>query len=72
MARTKHVISWQAAEEIPIEDSSSSSEEMEAPPAPEHSEESTAEETAEEEASPRRGKAPERPVSIQKPVNLLN
>ena len=72
MVRTKHVISRQAAEEIPIEDSSSSGEEMEAPPVEEHSEESTAEEIAEEEASPRRGKAPEGRVSIQKPFKLLN
>ena len=73
MARTKHVISRQAAEEIPIEDSSSSSdEEVEAPSATEHSKESTAEETAEEEASPRRGKAPEGRVSIQKPINFVN
>ena len=71
MARTKHVISRQAVEEIPIEDSSSSGEEMEAPPMEEHSEESTAEETA-EEASPRRGKAPEGRVSIQNPLSLLN
>ena len=72
MARTKHVISWQAAEEIPIEDSSSSVEEMEAPPATEHSEESIVEETAEEEASPHREKAPEGRVSIQKPFNFVN
>ena len=72
MARTKHVISRQAAKEIPIEDSSSSGKEMEVPPATEHSEESTAEETTEEEASPRRGKALEGRVSIQKSFNLLN
>ena len=73
MARTKHVVSRQAMEEIPIEDlSSSSSEEMEAPPVAEHSKESTAEETVEEEASPLRGKAPEGRVSIQKPLILLN
>ena len=70
MARTKHVISRQAMEEIPIEDTSSSDEEMEmeAPPVEEHSEGSSAEETG-EEASPRRGKAPEGRVSIQKPLN---
>ena len=72
MARTKHVILWQAAEEIPIEDSLSSDEEMEAPPVEEHSEESTTEETAEEEASPRREKAPEGRVSIQKLINFVN
>ena len=74
MARTKHVISRQTAEEIPIEDSSSSSsgEEMETPPAMKHSEESTAEETAEEEASPRHGKALEGRVSIQKLINFVN
>ena len=73
MARTKHVILQQAVEEIPIEElSSSSGEEMEAPPATEHSEESTVEETAKEEASPRRGKAPEGRVSIQKPINFVN
>ena len=72
MARTKHMISQQATEEIPIEDSSSSGEEMEAPPVEEHSEESTVGETAEEEASPRRGKAPEGRVSIQKSFKLLN
>ena len=66
------MISRQATEEIPIEESSSSGEEMEALPVEEHSEESTAEETAEEEASPRRGKAPEGWVSIQKPFKLLN
>ena len=69
MARTKHVILRQAAEEIPIEDTSSSGEEMEmeAPPVEEHSEGSSAEETA-EEASPHRGKTPEGRVSIQKPL----
>ena len=68
MARTKHVISRQAAEEIPIEDTSSSGEEMEmeAPSVEEHSEGSSAKETG-EEASPRRGKAPEGRVSIQNP-----
>ena len=66
MARTKHVVSRQSTEEIPIEDTSSSGEEMEALPVEEHSEGSSAEETA-EEASPRRGKAPEGRVSIQKP-----
>ena len=71
MARTKHVISRQAAEEVPIEDTSSSDEEMEAPPVEEHSEGSSAEETG-EEASPRRGKAPEGRVSIQKSFKLLN
>ena len=73
MARMKHVISRQAAEEIPIEDTSSSGEEMEmkAPPAQEHSEESLAEETG-EEASPRREKAPEGRVSIQKSFKLFN
>ena len=69
MAQTKHVISQQAMEEVPIEDSSSSGEEMEVPPAEEHSEESSAEETG-EEASPRRGKAPEGRVSIQKPIKI--
>ena len=54
-----------------IEDTSSSGEEMEAPPVQEHSEESSAEETG-EEASPHRGKAPEGRVSIQKPFELLN
>ena len=68
MARTKHVISRQAMEEVPIEDTSSSGEEMEAPPVEEHSEESTAEDIA-EEASPRRGKAPEGRVSIQKSLS---
>ena len=71
MARTKHVVLRHSAEEVPIEESSSSSGEeieMEAPPAQEHSEESSAEETS-EEASPRRGKAPEGRVSIQKPLN---
>ena len=72
MARTKHVISRQAVEEIPIEDSSSSGEKMEAPPATEHSEKSTAEETAEEEASHRRGKALEGRVSFKNLINLLN
>ena len=71
MARTKHVVSQQASEEIPIEDSSSSGEEMEAPPVEEHSEGLSAEETG-EEASPRQGKAPEGWVSIQKSLKLLN
>ena len=70
MARTKHVISRQATEEIPIEDTSSSGEEMEmeAPPVEEHSEGSSVEETG-EEASLRRGKAPEGRVSIHKSLN---
>ena len=67
MAHTKHIVSRHSAEEISIEDTSSSSEEMEAPPVQENSEELSAEETA-EEASPRRGKAPEGRVSIQKPL----
>ena len=58
-------------EEVPIEDTSSSGEEMEAPPVEEHSEGSSAEETA-EETSPCREKAPEGRVSIQKPIKLLN
>ena len=72
MAQMKHVISRQAAEEILIEDTSSSDEEleMEAPPVEEHSEGSSAEETS-EEASPRRGKAPKGRVSIQKSLNYL-
>ena len=68
MERTKHVVSRQSAKEIRIEDSSSSGEEMEAPPVEEHSEESSVEETG-EEVSPRRGKAPEGRVSIQKLFN---
>ena len=62
-----------SAEEVPIESSSSSGEEieMEVPPAEEHYEESSAEETG-EEASPRRGKTPEGRVSIQKLIKLLN
>ena len=71
MARTKHIVSRHSAEEIPIEDTSSSGEEMEAPPVQEHSDESSVEETA-EEASPRRGKAPEGRVSIQKPIKFVN
>ena len=71
MARTKHIVSRQSAEEVPIEDTSSFDKEMEAPPMEEHSEGSTAEETT-EETSPRRGKAPEGRVSIQKPIKLLN
>ena len=61
----------QSAEEVPIKESSSSSGEkieMEVPPAQEHSEGSSAEETG-EEASPRRRKAPEGRVSIQKSLN---
>ena len=68
------MVSRQSTEEVPIEESSSSSGEemeMEAPPAQEHSEGSSAEETG-EEASPRRGKAPEGRVSIQKSLKLLN
>ena len=59
-----------SAEEVPIESSLSSGEEieMEVPPAEEHSEESSAEKTG-EEASPRRGKAPEGRVSFQKSIN---
>ena len=68
---TKHVVSRQSTEEVPIEDTLSSGEEMEAPPVEEHYEKLTAEETAEEEASPRRGKAPEGRVSIQKSFKLL-
>ena len=71
MVRTKHVVSRLSAEEIPIEDTSSSGEEMEVPPVQEHSEESSAEETG-EEASLRRGKALEGQVSIQKFLKLLN
>ena len=70
MARTKHIVSRHSAEEVPIDDTSSSGEEMEAPLVQEHSEESSAEETG-EEASPRRGKAPEGRVSIQKSLNYL-
>ena len=68
------MVSRHSAEEVPIEESSSSFNEeieMEAPPAEEHSEESSAEETG-KEASPRRGKAPEGRVSIQKSLRLLN
>ena len=71
MACTKHVVSRQSTEEVPIDDMLSSSEEMEAPPVEEHSEGSSVEETA-EEASPRRGKGPEGWVSIQKPIKLVN
>ena len=73
MVKTKHVVACHSVEEVPIESSSSSGEEieMEVPPAEEHSEESSAEETS-EEASPRRGKAPEGWVSIQKPFKLVN
>ena len=72
MARTKHIVSRQASEEeISIEDTSSSGEEMEARLVQEHSEESSAEDTA-EETSPRRGKALEGRVSIQKLIKLLN
>ena len=63
------MVSRHSAEEVPIEESSSSSGEkieMEVPPAEEHSEGSSAEETS-EEASPRRGKTPEGRVSIQNP-----
>ena len=71
MARTKHIMARHSAEEASVEESSSSGEEveMEAPPAEEHLEESSAEETG-EEASPRRGKAPEGRVSIQKPIKI--
>ena len=68
------MVSRHSAEEVPIEESSSSSGkeiEMEAPPAEEHSKGSSAEETI-EEASPRRGKTPEGRVSIQKSFKLLN
>ena len=72
MARTKHIVARHSAEEVPDKSSSSGEEvKMEVPPAEEHSEESSAEETG-EEASPRRGKAPEGRVSIQKPIILLN
>ncbi len=74
MARTKHVVSWQATEEIPIEDlSSSSGEEMEAPLVSGSSEESMAEDIAvEEEASRRHGKkVPEGRVSFKNPFLLL-
>ena len=61
-----------SAEEVPAESSSSSGEEieMEVPPAEEHSEGSSVEETG-EEASPRRGKAPEGRVSIQKTLRII-
>ena len=71
MVGTKHIVSRHSMEEVPIEDTSSSGEEMEAPPVEEHSEGSSAEETA-EETSPRRGKALEGQVSIQKSLKLLN
>ena len=71
MARTKHVVARHSAEEVSIGSSSSSGEEMEVPLAQDYSEGSSAEETS-EEASPRRGKAPEGRVSIQKPIELLN
>ena len=51
MVRTKHVIARQLTEGIPVEESSSSGEEMEAPPVAESFEESTAEDIVEEEAS---------------------
>ena len=70
MARTKHVVARHSAEEVPDESSSSSGEEMEVPPAQDYSEGSSAEEIG-EEASPRRGRAPEGRMSIQKPLNLL-
>ena len=66
-------MSRHSAEEVSIEESSSSSGEemeMEVPPVQEHSEGLSAEETG-EEASPRRGKAPEGRVSIQNPLNYL-
>ena len=65
------MVSRQSAEEVPIEESSSSSGEeveTEAPPVEEHSEGSSVEET-DEEASPHRGKAPEGRVSIQNSLN---
>ena len=73
MARTKHVVARHSTEEVPDESSSSSGEEieMEVPPARDYSEGSSVEQTG-EEASPRRGKAPEGRVSIQKPLELLN
>ena len=71
MARTKHVVTRHSAEEVPAESSSSSGKEieMEVPPAEEYSGESSAEETG-EEVSPRRGKAPEGRVSIQKTLKI--
>ena len=63
-----------SVEEVLAESSSSSSEEieMEMPPAQDYSEGSSAEETG-EEASPRRGKAPERRVSnFKNPLKLVN
>ena len=62
-----------STEEVSAESSSSSGEEveMEVPPAQNYSEGSSAEETG-VEASPRRGKAPEGRVSIQKSIKLLN
>ena len=68
------MVSRHSTEEILVEESSSSfgeEMEMEAPPAEDHSEGSSAEETG-EEASPRRGKTLEGRVSIQKPLKLLN
>ena len=67
MARTKHIVARHSAEEVSDESSSSSGEEMEVPLAQDYSDEETG-----EEASPRRGKAPEGRVSIQKPLELLN
>ena len=51
MAQTKYMVSRLSAEEVPVEGSSSSGEEveMEVPPAEEHSDESSAEETGEED-----------------------
>ena len=71
MVCTKHIITRQLMEEISVEESLLSGEEMEVPPVAEHSEESTAEETAEEEASHRRRKAPEGRVSFKNPIILL-
>ena len=67
------MVARHSAEEVSVEGSSSFGEEveMEVPPAEEYSGGSSAEETG-EEASPRRGKASEGRVSIQKPIELLN
>ena len=73
MVHTKHVIAQQLTEGIPIEETSSSGEEMEAPLEVESFGESTAEETAaEEEASRRHGrKVPEGRVSFKNLLLLL-
>ena len=73
MVRTKHVVARQLTEGILLEETSSSGEEMKAPPIAESFGESTVEDiAAEEEASHHRGKVPKGRVSFKNSLFIVN